>query len=189
MYTDLKSFQQAEIIYDFTVGFCNKYIDKKSRTHDQMIQAARSGKQNIAEGTSSSKQKEKSEVYLLSIATASLKELLEDYKDFLRQDNLKLWSRDDKRVIEIRNIAYKQDRSYKTYEAYTEDKESAANAMICLINQTTYLLDQQIRSLEKKGVYSSRSNQLQRKLDDSKNKNKEFDKKLQEIIQGKRKSL
>ena len=84
-YRDLKSFQHSELVYDATVKFCDRFIDKRSRTHDQMVQAARSGRQNIAEGSQASGTSKKFELKLVSVARASLEELLLDYKDFLRQ--------------------------------------------------------------------------------------------------------
>lgn len=150
-YKDLLSYQQSTIAYDFTVEFCNLYIDKKSRTTDQMIQAARSGKQNIVEG-SSEKTSEKSELKLLGVARASLQELLEDYEDFLRQHGLKQWNKDDLQAKEIRNLSYRTNRTYWTYKSYLENPESAANVAICLIHQANYLLDRQIKAAEKQFI-------------------------------------
>ena len=92
-YRGLKSYQNAEIVYDVTVKFCNKFIDLRSRTHDQMVQAARSGKQNIAEGSMASGTSKKTELKLVGVARASLEELLLDYQDFLRQKGLVLWEK------------------------------------------------------------------------------------------------
>lgn len=142
-YRELKSYQQATTVYDLTVAFCDRYIDKKSRTHDQMVQAARSGKQNIVEG-SSERTSEKSELKLLGVARASFQELLEDYEDFLRQRGMKQWEKDDSRALEVRNL-YKSNR---TYTSYLSDSTEAANAAICLIHQVNFLLDQQIRAAE-----------------------------------------
>src|SRR5438105_1765231 len=100
-YRKLKSFQIAELAYDVTVRFCNKYIDRKSRTHDQMVQAARSGVQNIAEGSQASGTSKKTELKLTNVARASLEELRLDYEDFLRQRRLMLWPRDDPRRAEL----------------------------------------------------------------------------------------
>lgn len=156
-YKNLKSYQQTEIIYDFTVDFCKKYIYFSSRTIDQMTQAARSGKQNIVEATSNPTS-EKSELKLLGVARASLEELLEDYKDFLRQHDLLIWEKDHNLAHEVRQLAYKTYTSHMSYRSYIDNAETAANAMICLINQTNYLLDRQIKSVEenfiKKGGYS-----------------------------------
>ena len=96
-YRNLKSFQLAQLAYDVTVRFCDRYIDKKSRTHDQMVQAARSGVQNIAEGSQVSGTSKKMELKLTNVARASLEELRLDYEDFLRQRGLPLWAQDDPR--------------------------------------------------------------------------------------------
>ena len=96
-YRSLKSFQVAQLAYDVTVRFCDKFIDRRSRTHDQMVQAARSGVQNIAEGSQASGTSKKTELKLTNVARASLEELRLDYEDFLRQRGLPLWPRDDPR--------------------------------------------------------------------------------------------
>src|SRR5437899_11656539 len=90
-YRKLKSFQVAQLIYDVTVRFCDRYIEKRSRTHDQMVQAARSGVQNIAEGSQASGTSKRTELKLTSVARASLEELRLDYEDFLRQRGLAQW--------------------------------------------------------------------------------------------------
>lgn len=165
-YRDLKSYQSAVVIYDFTVEFCRRYVDRKSRTTDQMVQAARSGKQNIVEG-SAAKTSEQSELKLLGVARASFQELLEDYEDFLRQRGLRQWEKDDPEAVAVRRLAYqinrtdqshRSDRTNRSYWSSLESPAHAANAMICLINQTNFLLDQQIRAAErqfvKQGDYS-----------------------------------
>src|SRR2546422_5831246 len=91
----LKTFQLAQLIFDVTVRFCNRYIDRKSRTHDQMVQAARSGKQNIAEASIVSGTSKKSELKLTNVARASLEELRLDYEDFLRDRCLPQWELED----------------------------------------------------------------------------------------------
>jgi len=153
-YHKLKSYQMAEIVYDATVKFCERFIDKYSRTFDQMVQAARSGKQNIAEGSVASGISKETEIKLVGVARASLEELLLDYRDFLRQHGFKLWGKDDTKVLEIRKISKTIDRSYLSYRTYIENStpEVAANTIICLIHQTNYLLDQQLRQLEKQFV-------------------------------------
>ena len=149
-YQKLKSFQMSEIVYDATVVFCGRFINKYSRTIDQMVQAARSGRQNIAEGSMASGISKETEIKLTGVARASLEELLLDYQDFLRQNNHSLWDKNDARALDIRRLGSSQDRSYKTYMTYFEGPpECAANAVICLIHQTNYLLDQQLRQLEK----------------------------------------
>jgi four helix bundle suffix protein len=141
----------AEIVYDATVKFCDRFIDRRSRTHDQMVQAARSGKQNIAEGSAASGTSKKTELKLVGVARASLEELLIDFQDFLRQKDLPLWGKDHPKAREVRGLCYRKDRSYKTYKAYIEEEspEIAANAAICLVHQANFLLDQQLRQLEK----------------------------------------
>ena len=96
-YRRLKSFQVAQLVHDVTVRFCERYIDKRSRTRDQMVQAARSGVQNIAEGSQASGASRKMELKLTSVARASLEELRVDYEDFLRQRGIPLWQREDAR--------------------------------------------------------------------------------------------
>ena len=150
-YRELKSFQHAELVYDATVRFCDRFIDRRSRTHDQMVQAARSGRQNIAEGSQASGTSEKTELKLVGVARASLEELLLDYEDFLRQRGLVLWNKTHPTAQVVRRLAYEKNRSYMTYRSYIEQAppETAANTIICLIHQTNYLLDQQLRQLER----------------------------------------
>ena len=116
-----------------------------------MVQAARSGRQNIAEGSQASGTSKKTELKLVGVARASLEELLLDYEDFIRQRGLVLWSKAHSMTREIRQLAYLENRTYQTYRTYIEDQsaEVAANTIICLIHQTNYLLDQQLRQLEK----------------------------------------
>lgn len=210
MYADLKSYRQAAVIYDFTVEFTKKYIDLKSRTIDQMVQAARSGKQNIVEGSAASRHSPEMELKLLGVARASLKELLEDYGDFLRQNKLELWEKNDQRVVKVRSLVYpssgphqtyksyrsqKSDRSdnpdkeikelYKKFEPYLRDPEEAANAMISLINQTTYLIDKQIPAAkigyDKQGIlYESDRQKVVRVISESMKKEQEIDEWIQQ---------
>jgi len=149
-YRDLKSYQMSEIVYDATVAFCDRFIDRRSRTHDQMVQAARSGKQNIAEGSMASGTSKKTELKLIGVARASQEELLLDYEDYLRQHGFQAWGKDEFKAKEVRALARLENRSYSTYRPYfeTEGPEVSANAAICLIHQTNYLLDQQLRALE-----------------------------------------
>jgi four helix bundle suffix protein len=149
-FRNLKSYQMSEIIYDATVVFCDRWIGRRSRTHDQMVQAARSGKQNIAEGSMASGTSKKIELKLVGIARASLEELLLDYQDFLRQRNLPLWEKEHPKAHAVRKLCYRKDRSYRTYRTYIEGSlpEVAANAVICVIHQTNFLLDRQLRQLE-----------------------------------------
>jgi four helix bundle protein len=117
-YRNLQSYQMAEIVFDATVAFCDRFIDRRSRTHDQMVQAARSGKQNIAEGSMASGTSKKTELKLIGVARASLEELLLDFQDYLRQQRLTLWGKEDANAKEIRALAYKSNRSYTTYKTY-----------------------------------------------------------------------
>lgn len=147
-YRKLMSYQMATLVYDFTVEFCNQFLSKGAyRMCDQMVQAARSGRQNIAEGSQAAGTSKKTEIKLTSVARASLEELLIDYEDFLRQRSLGLWAKDSQEAKTVRNLAYSSDRSNMTYKAYLENSESAANTLICLIRQANYLLDQQLKKL------------------------------------------
>lgn len=162
-YRNLRSFQVTEIIYDATASFCERFIDKRSRTTDQMVQAARSGRQNIAEGSRASAASSQTELRLVSVARASLDELLLDYEDFLRQRKLPLWGKDGPQAKAVRLIGQNHltDRSdqtdqsdAKTYEPWLNHRDPAivANALICLIHQANYLLDRQIAGLEKQFI-------------------------------------
>lgn len=113
-YKKLKSYQAAEIVYDATVAFCERFIDKRSRTHDQMVQVARSGKQNIAEGSQVSGTSRKIELKLVGTARASLEELMLDLQDLLRQRGLALWPKDHPEAQKVRKLAYVVNRSYRT---------------------------------------------------------------------------
>jgi len=149
-YEDLESYKMAEIAFDGTVFFCNRYINIRSRTHDQMWQSARSGKQNIAEGSQVSGTSKKSELKLVGVARGSLEELKKDYHDYLRTHKLSIWDKNDSRALEVRRLAYAENRSYKTYESYFEGDsvEVAANALLCVIHQACYLLDRQLAALD-----------------------------------------
>jgi four helix bundle suffix protein len=139
-----------------------------------MVQAARSGKQNIAEGSMASGASKKTELKLIGVARASLEELLVDFKDFLRQRDLPLWGKDHAKAKEVRGLCYNKDRSYKTYKTYFEKEgpEVAANAAICLIHQTNYLLDQQLRALEKEFMEEGGFTERLYRLRSEKRKNK-----------------
>jgi four helix bundle suffix protein len=158
-YRKLRSFQTAQIIYDATVVFCDRFIERFSRTRDQMIQAARSGTQNIAEGSMASATSKKTELKLTSVARASLEELLLDYEDFLRQRGLRLWSKDSPEAMAVRG-KYRSDASDRSdqsdkpdpYSIRTAGAETAANTLICLINQASFLLGRQILKLEQSFV-------------------------------------
>ena len=151
-YRKLKSYQTAEIVYDGTAAFCKRFVPARSRTRDQMVQAARSGKQNIAEASMGSGTSRKMELKLVGVARASLEELLQDYEDFLRQRSLPLWGKEHEQARAVRQLAHRPNKSYGTYSSYIEDSppDVAANTMICLIHQANYLLDQQLRRLEQR---------------------------------------
>jgi four helix bundle suffix protein len=136
---------------DGTVRFCDRFLDKRDRTVDQMVQAARSGKQNILEGCMASGTSKESEIKLVNVARTSLEELLEDYRDFLRTRNHPLWEKASREALFVRKLGSKSDVSYESYRTYIETRppDIVANILICLIHQTNYLLDQQLRALEK----------------------------------------
>src|SRR4030042_1302196 len=117
-YRDLQSYRMAEIVFDATVAFCDRFIDRRSRTHDQMVQGGRSGKQNIAEGSMASGTSKKTELKLIGVARASLEELLLDFQDYLRQKELPLWGKDHEQAQAIRKLAWAKNRSYSTYKTY-----------------------------------------------------------------------
>ena len=163
-YRKLRSFQCAQAVYDATVVFCDRFVEKRSRTRDQMIQAARSGVQNVAEGSMASATSRKTELKLTGVARASLEELLLDYQDFLRQRGLRLWAKDSPEALTARrkylsdrsdmsDTSDRSDRSDRSdtsdpYGIATASPEVAANTLICLINQASYLLGRQLQKLE-----------------------------------------
>ena len=149
-YQKLLAYRKSEIIYDATVRFCDRFIDKRSRTHDQMVQAARSGNKNIAEGSQVSGTSKESELKLTGVARGSLEELLGDYRDYLRQRGHAQWDKNSKEALFVRKLGARKDESYESYRAFIETRpaETVANILICLIHQANYLLDQQLRQLE-----------------------------------------
>ena len=152
-YQELESYRNCVIIYDGTVDFCNRFLKKGDRTIDQMIQAARSGKQNIVEGCMASGTSTETELKLIGVARSSLEELLEDYRDHLRTRDLPLWEKTDPRILAIRELSGRKDKSYETYKTYLEQGNNSpelfCNVMISLIHQTNFLLDRHLRSLER----------------------------------------
>lgn len=167
-YRDTASFQTSTIIYDATVWFCEKFIDSRSRTVDQMVQAARSGRQNIAEGSRASATSSQTELRLVNVARASLEELLLDYEDFLRHRRLPQWAPDSPEASAVRSVPtrFRNDQSDQPdppnltdlsdhqraalYAQWLDHADPAirANALICLIHQANFLLDRQIAALE-----------------------------------------
>jgi four helix bundle suffix protein len=168
-YRDMCSFQTATLIYDATVWFCERFIDGRSRLVDQMVQAARSGRQNIAEGSRAAATSSQTELRLVNVARASLEELLLDYEDFLRQRGLAQWEVDSAEALAVRQVPVRFKSSgqnqanradltdlsdgerRKLYAPWLEHESAAvrANTLICLIHQANYLLDRQIGALEK----------------------------------------
>lgn len=161
-YRNTASFQTATLIYDATYRFCEEFVDARSRTLDQMIQAARSGRQNIAEGSRAAATSSQTELRLVNVARSSLEELLLDYEDYLRHRRLALWPLSSAEARAVREVPrrFKEDQSGLTdltdrerwtlYAPWLEHErpEVRANAVICLIHQANYLLDRQIAALE-----------------------------------------
>lgn len=166
-YRSTCSFQTATLIYDATVWFCERFIDPRSRTRDQMVQAARSGRQNIAEGSRASATTSQTELRLINVARASLEELLLDYEDFLRHRHLSQWQSESPEALAVRRVPYQHDQTdssdltdltdqqrYSRYEPWLDHADPAirANAIICLIHQANFLLDRQIHALEQQFI-------------------------------------
>lgn len=149
-YQRLFSYQKAEIVYDGTIYFVKRFYSKGDRTIDQMVQAARSGKQNIIEASAASGTSKEMELKLTSVARASLEELLADYRDFLRSRNLEEWDINHVYTQRLRKLNRELPTTYKTFQKGIENHEPciSANVMIGLIKLTTYLLDRQIIALE-----------------------------------------
>lgn len=162
-YERLRSYAVAEAVYDATVVFCDRFIDKRSRTHDQMVQAARSGVRNISEGSGAAATSRKSEMKLTNVARASLSdELAKDYKSYLIQRGLRVWHKDSKEALAMRD-RLKHDKvpgllspkpgkviltglaGLSEFVAHAEP-ELAANAMLCAVHQASYLLKRQVES-------------------------------------------
>ena len=150
-YAKLLSYRKAEIVYDATVKFCDRFVGKRDRTRDQMIQAARSGKQNIIEGSQASGTSKEIEIKLTNVARASLEELLADYRDFLRTRRLEEWEAEHPYAKRLRRLNRLPDASYETFRKGMEHPDPAicANVILGLIKVTCFLLDRQIRRLEK----------------------------------------
>ena len=149
-YQELLSYQKAEVIYDITFRFCEKHLKRGDRTIDQMVQAARSGKQNIVEGSKASGTSKEMEIKLTNVARASLEELLTDYRDYLRVRDFQIWEKDSKEALFVRKLGNKPYTTYETYREFVDTRpaEVVANIAICLIHQANYLLDQQLKRLE-----------------------------------------
>lgn len=155
-YKKLLSYQKAEIVYDATVHFCDRLIvDRRSRTHDQMVQAARSGKQNIIEGGMASATSKEMEIKLTNVARASLEELLADYRDFLRPRGLQEWDKDHPYARRLRELCRLPNATYDTFKKGVEhpDPAIAANVIIGLIRVASFLLERQIRQQEQAFIH------------------------------------
>ena len=140
-YRELIAFQKTECIYDITYYFSHTFLGQGDRTRDQMIQAARSGKQNIAEGVTAATTSRESEIKLLNVAKASLHELLVDYEDYLRVNDLEQWSQDDQRAIQCRRVCARHNESTYYREAIRQrNAETIANIAITLIHQADVLI-------------------------------------------------
>lgn len=150
-YRNLLSYQRAEVVYDATVRFCERHFQRRDRTVDQMVQAARSGKQNILEASVASGTSKETEIKLTNVARASLEELLADYRDFLRTRGAEEWEKNHPFARRLAQLARTPGATYETFRKAVEHADPAisANAVIGLIKITTYLLDRQIRSLER----------------------------------------
>jgi len=150
-YRKLLSYQRAEMVYDGTFRFCERFLAKGDRTIDQMIQAARSGKQNIVEGTAAGTTSKETELKLMNVARASMEELLIDFQDFLRVHGFPQWEKESPQALYVRKLSTKPNYSYADVREFVETRTAdvVANILICLVYQTNFLLDRQIDYLEK----------------------------------------
>lgn len=150
-YEKLLAFQKAIIVYDATLYFCERFIDKRSRTYDQMVQAARSGKQNISEGSEVSGTSKEAEIKLTGVAKGSQKELLEDYRDFMRKRGIVEWSPSHPYALRLRQLNRTSGANYETFRKGIEHPEPAicANVIVGLIKVTHYLLKRLLERQER----------------------------------------
>lgn len=149
-YKELLTFKKATVIYDLTYHFANRYLSRGDRTVDQMIQAARSGKQNIAEGVAASSTNSETEIKLVNVAKASLKELLTDFEDYLRTRQLRQWTPGSKELEWVREKGRQElESAFWLDIANKRNDEVVANIAIVLLKQEDYMLFKQLESLEK----------------------------------------
>lgn len=150
-YQTLHSFHKAEVVYDVTFRFCGRFLKVGDRTVDQMIQAARSGKKNLLEGSKAGLTSKETEIKLTNVARASLEELLDDYRDYLRVREHREWDKNSREALYVRQLGRKVPQTYELYREFMETRtpDVIANIAICLIHQANYLIDQQLRRLEK----------------------------------------
>lgn len=160
-YKNLLTYQKSDVIYRITYYFCHKYLRKGDRTIDQMVQAARSGKQNIVEGCAASVTSSKTEIHLINVAKASLRELLLDYEDYLHTRNYRVWEEKSIEVEAMRRLGREHnDAEYFMQLVEIRPPETIANMAIVLIKQAEYLLYRQLQSLaakfEREGGFSEK---------------------------------
>ena len=149
-YKKLYVYQKAEAIFDITFYFCHTYLRKFDRTIDQMVQAARSGKQNIVEGSAASSTSKETEIKLKNVAKASSLELLTDYEDYLRTRGHRQWEQDSPEVAAMRRLTQKHnDSAFYMQLIQTRPPETIANIAICLIKQNDYLMFKMLEKLER----------------------------------------
>jgi four helix bundle suffix protein len=150
-YKTLLSYRKAEVIYQITYRFCNRFLKKTDRTIDQMVQASRSGKQNIIEGSKAATTSKEMEIKLTNVARASLEELLEDYRDYLLARDLRIWDKESREAAYARKLGMASPLSFEVFRKLIETRsdEVVANIAICMIHQANYLLDRQLKALEK----------------------------------------
>ena len=166
-YKNLLSYQKSNVIFEMTYYFCHKYLSKGDRTIDQMVQAVRSGKQNIIEGCSASSTSAKTEIKLLNVAKASLLELLEDYEDYLKVRNHRQWEEGSVEMEAMRKLGIQHsDAEYFMKLAETRPPETIANMAIVLIKQADYLLYRQLQRLSEdfvnNGGFSEKMSRMRR---------------------------
>lgn len=150
-YHTLLSYQKASVIYEITYRFCRRFLSRGDRTIDQMVQAARSGKQNIIEGSKAATTSKETEIKLTNVARASLEELLEDYRDYLSARDLHTWDKDSREAQYVRKTGRIIPLTFEAFRTFTETRpaEVVANIAICLIHQANFLIDQQLKGLER----------------------------------------
>ena len=150
-YQTLHSFHKAGVVYDLTFRFAHKHLARGDRTVDQMIQAARSGKKNLLECSKAALTSKETEIKLTNVGRASLEELLDDYRDYLRVREHREWDKNSREALYVRRLGRKMPQTYELYREFVETRppETIANIAICLIHQANYLIDQQLRRLEK----------------------------------------
>jgi four helix bundle suffix protein len=144
------AYKKAEIIYLLTFRFCERFLRKGDRTVDQMVQAARSGKQNIIEGVEAAVTSKETELKLVNVARASLGELLEDYFDYLATRGFTVWEKDSEKALFVRKKSQEPEAGYETFREFVETRpdEVVANIAICLIHQCRYLLERFLKQRE-----------------------------------------